>query len=320
MAIEFHAVVAPPPSTVDRIAALTPENPFYTNEYLCSRKKLGAEPCSIELLDAGRPVTGCTAFITRGRLNSRMELTSLPTIVDETVFWNGLFGFCRSQEISILSVHTFASAETAIMKSKRRFSHKLRSEYRLDLTVTDLWAAMNRRSRRAVKTSREEGLEIRLADDAAFRRLHVEMANRSLDRLRERGEPIDSEIKADEVDALLDCGAGELIQAVRGEEVFGSLLIAKSAAGCYGQSSAVGDAGREIGCSHFLFFETACMVQSKGLSIFNLGGADDHNTGLQQFKSGLGARRVDLESAEFYTGGVLKKYVTKALSLMRRIG
>lgn len=319
MNLDFKAVQDPTSELVRKIAAITPENPFYTPEYLEVRKRLGAEPWSISLDSAGEPVNGCIVFLTRGRLNSRMEVTSLPVLDDPAAFWNGIFDFCSQQGVSVLSVHTFASIEPTIGETKRRIGHKRRSEYRLDLGQSDLWSVMNRRHHRLIKRGEKAGLTIQRSNSPEARETHVQLANMSLDRRRTRGEAIDYGIERSDVDAFIECGAGELVQAVIGDDVHATMLVARSQAGGYAQSSGTSTAGRGMGASHFLFYEVAKLLRSEGSSVFNLGGADEHSVGLQEFKHGLGATRIELESAEFFTGSKLKRFATGAVSLLKSI-
>jgi hypothetical protein len=300
------------------ISDLAPENPFYTNEYVHVRRVLGSKPYALILENEGQTVAGCLGFLTEGRVNVRLEITSLPVIPDRKLFWRGLFDFSKKVGVSVLSVNTFASIGAVIDETEKRISHKKRSEYRLDLTVPDLWRLMNRRHRRRVNAARSAGLVLNRSNDTAARERHVELSKETLDRLRGRGEAIDSDTTIEDVNAFIDCGAGEMFQAVRGDEVFSTLLVARSRTGAYGQSSGTSDDGRDIGSSHFLFHEVACVLKSEGVEIFNLGGADEHNKGLQEFKLGLGSTRLELESAEFYTGSRLKKFATRAAALLRR--
>jgi hypothetical protein len=317
VALKFKSILQPAPDVVERIAEITPENPFYTNAYVRVRQRLGSIPYALVLVDDHEIIVGCLGFLTEGRMNARLEITSIPAIPDTDLFWAGLFDSCSRMGVSVLSVNTFASAETAIGETGRRSSHKRRSEYRLDLTVPDLWSVMNRRHHRLVKRARSAGLVLLRLDDGAARERHIELANMSLERLRTRGQAIDSRISIEDVDAFIECGAGEIIQAVRGDEVFSSILIARSQTGAYAQSSGTSEDGRNIGSSHFLFHEAACLLKSEGVEVFNLGGADEHSTGLQEFKLGLGASRIELESAEFYTGSGLKKFATRAAALIK---
>jgi len=315
--ITFRSIDSPGADVITSIADLDPTNPFATNEYAMVRRQLGAEVLVIVVKDGGRIVSGCLSFLTRGRMNSRLEITSLPKTIDDTVFWKGLFDECRSRGISVLSVNSFASAVAAIPETRQRVSFKKRGEYALDLTVPDLSKIMNRRHRRQISAARSAGLEMTRVDDGPSRDTHVRLSNLSLDRRRGRGESIDVETSREQVDAFLDCHAGQLFQAVRNNEVFSSLLIAKSFSGAYGQSSGTSEYGRDIGASHFVFSEAAARMQIEGLQVFNLGGADEHSSGLQEFKSGMGATRVELESAEFFTGNFFNKVVTRASALLR---
>jgi hypothetical protein len=316
MAMTFRAIPEPSADVVGHVSDLTPENPFYTNEYACVRQRLGSRPCAIVLQDGMEIVAGCLGFLTEGRINSRLEITSLPVIPDKDLFWQGLFEHCKASGISVLSVHTFASNEAVIGEVKDRISHKRRSEYQLDLGVPDLLEKLNRRHHRLIKKARSADLALLRPSDRAARERHVQLANLSLDRRRGRGESIDEGITIGDVNAFLECGSGEIFQSVSNGEVFSSLLVARSRTGAYAQSSGTSDEGRAIGSSHFLFHETACLLKSEGATAFNLGGADEHSTGLQEFKLGMGSVRIELESAEFYTGSKWKKFATRAAALL----
>ena len=315
----FRAVVDPPSDIVSSISGLCEDNPFSTASYLSVRKVSGAVPCAIYLESGENMVAGCFAFLSTGRVNSRLEITSLPTIPDPEIFWQGLFQFCRDQNVTLLNVYTFGSTETTIEWKANRTAHKLRSEYRLDLTMPDLWALMNRRHHRLIKKARTNGLQVQRATDSAARQRHIELANLSLDRRRKRGDYIDYRITINDVNAFLDNGGGEIFQAVREGEVFSSLLVARSSKGGYAQSSGTSEEGRKIGSSHLIFHEVALLLKAEGATLFNLGGADEESTGLQEFKLGLGSTRIELESADFYTGSALKKYATRVFMIIKSI-
>ena len=97
----------PRPELLDRIAALAPENPFYTTAYTEAICRRGSTPYALFLDADSTAVSGCTAFLGTGRLDRRLEITSLPQIADKTIFWDGLVDFCRETRISILEVNTF---------------------------------------------------------------------------------------------------------------------------------------------------------------------------------------------------------------------
>ncbi len=317
MSLAFRAVLDPPRDLIAQISDLTPENPFYTDPYLEVMKRLGSRPCALVLEEGSEVTSGCFGFLTEGRMNARLEITSLPVIADHEVFWKGLFDSCRGMGVSILNVNTFASTEPVISQTDRRTFLKKRSEYRLDLTVPDLWEITNRRHHRLIKRARSNGVSLEHASDRPARERHVELANLSLERRRVRGEVVDYRIQMDDVSAFIECGAGEILQAIREGEVLSSLLLARSRTGGYAQSSGTSETGRGLGSSHFLFHEAAKFLRSEGATVFNLGGADEHSIGLQEFKLGLGSVRVELESAEFYTGSQLKRFATRAAALLK---
>lgn len=314
----FRAIHSPTADDIGRIADLDPFNPFVTNEYASVRRAIGAEVLVMVEADSGTVAAGCLAFLTRGRLNSRLEITSLPPINDENVFWNGLFVECRNLGVSALSVNSFASMRAVIPRNRQPASEKKRIEYVLDLTVPNLSKLVNRRHNRQIKAARAAHLELRASDDASAREIHVNLSNASLDRRRRRGESVISKTMREEVDAFLDNGAGRILQAVQGSEVLSSLLIAQSRLGAYGQSSGTSDEGRKVGASHFLFFETAAALRSEGFKVFNLGGADQQSSGLREFKLGMGSIAIELESAEFFTGNMFKRAAARAAALLRR--
>ncbi len=316
--ITFQAVLDPSPEDISRIAELDPSNPFHTNEYASVRRELGARLIAFFEEDAGRVLSGCLGSLTQGRLNSRIEITSLPEISDAYVFWTGLFDESRKLGVSALNLNSFASRHTSIPDVDGLVWQKHRSEYVLDLTAPDLSAMLNRRHKRQVKNARAAGLSIIRASGADERRMHVKLANANLDRLRRRGESIDAEITRVEVDAFLDNDAGWLFQAKSGTDTYSSLLVAISRTGAYGQSSGTSNAGRDLGASHFLFHETASRLKAEGIEVFNLGGVDENNAGLQDFKAGMGSVRVELEAAEFFVGGPLKKIATRLAGLIRK--
>ncbi len=316
MSIEFRSEINPSADLADSIAGLTPDNPFYTSKYNEVRSRAGTTPCAFWLEQDGRPIAGCSAFLSKGWLNSRIEITSLPVLSHPDIFWHGVFKLMRDRGVSALSLQTFASTRSQIPEHITMTSRRKRCEFRLDLNPADLFARTHRLHQRKVKRARAAGLMIRRGRDHAAQLSHVELANRSLDRRRGRGYSIDSEIHIRETDAFIDTGAGAIYQAVRGDEVLSTLLIARSRTGGYAQSSGTSDAGREVGASHFLFYKTACLLKEKGFETFNLGGADEMSVGLQEFKLGTGASRIDLESADYYLGSHLKRIATRAAAFL----
>ena len=116
---------------------------------------------------------------------------------------------------------------------------------------------------------------------------------------------------------LLESGAGELFQAMLGDQVASSLLVLRSSTGAYSESSGNSPEGMTIGASHFLRYETAIALQQDGKRVFYLGGARAHETGLRSYKSGFGTTLLPMSSVTAYLGGPLRRKVSTVADLVR---
>ena len=318
MPVEFLAVGEPSDDLLGQISALAPENPFYTSSYVKSVSTRHASPFALLLESEGVVTAACTAFLKTGRLNRRLEITSLPVLPQGTEFWDGLVKFCRESDISVLNVETFGSPETVIPPIAGETLRTSRYEYQLDLTEMDLWSGLNRRNRRGVKKAIEAGLDLRGVNGTESCRTHVDIANSSLRRRRRRGENIEYEILEADAIAFIENGAGDIYQVFLGDEILSSMLLLKSASGAYAQTSGTRDAGLEYGASQFLWYETAKLLQNESIRVLNMGGTDIDSRGLQEFKAGFGAKRFELESAEFYLGGSIRKAIGSFIERLRQ--
>jgi hypothetical protein len=71
------------------------------------------------------------------------------------------------------------------------------------------------------------------------------------------------------------------------------------------------------GASHLLNYEIARTLQSRSMDVYNLGGIHELDSGLAEFKLRFGSRLVELEAAEFFLGGALRKGLTTAVRMAR---
>jgi GNAT acetyltransferase-like protein len=317
VSLEVRSVVDPSAEIVSAISQLAPENPFYTKDYCSFMRLKGMVPVAFQLESSGELVAACTAFSKRGRMNHRLEITSSPDVNGDMAFWNGVRKFCRDSKVSLLDVYTFASPEGAIPQLDGEISRTQRFEFQLDLTVDDLWPGVHRRHIRQIKAARTSGVELRRSSDTDDYRKHADLANLSLSRRRGHGSSIDYEIDVQDLLAFRDLDAGELYFASDGSEMLASMLVLKSAAGAYAQTSGTSDKGRECGASQFLFYEIASALRGEGKSVFNLGGTDVESVGLQEFKFNFGTKKLELEKVQFDFGGVVRKTIGKAVALIR---
>ena len=61
------------------------------------------------------------------------------------------------------------------------------------------------------------------------------------------------------------------------------------------------------------------MLKASGKRWFNLGGVSERGSGLEQFKSGFGSRRVDLEAVAVVMEGGMRRWLGTGARLLRRV-
>jgi hypothetical protein len=299
-------------------AALDPANPFYTNAYIDARRMLGYGPWLLALCKDGRITAACPSFLKSGRLSRSLEIPSLPQLPeDSSIFWNGLLDFCRRKRISHLQTNSYASTSAKIAQLRGEIRRTTRYEYVLDLQTSDLWSRLHKNHRWMIHRAQKAGMQLRRTREPEACEEHARVIAASMERRHDRGEEVPTETAIASYVAFTRCAAGELFQALLDGKVISSALVLLAGDSVYAHSSGTSVEGRDCGASHFLWFEIAKAAQQESRRSFNLGGTDQPNSGLARFKTHFGARRVDLESAEFFLGSPLRKKLGTALQMLR---
>lgn len=293
-----------------QIAKLSPHNPFHTGEFLAFRRGLGAEVWSLGVETHGELTAACPAFLTGGRMKRRLEIQSLPTLGEGAeIFWPGLEVFCAEQQVSELSVNTFASECAEIPALGREAWRKARVEHVLRLDDTDLDAGVSSKHRYSIRRANKEGVTIRRGDDRQAFQAHADMTGASMDRQRERGEDAAIGMALERIQRMMQSGMAELYQAVAGGEVVSSAIVATAARGGYYYSAGTSPDGLRQGASHLLVYEIAKTLQEQSKERFNLGGTGPDQEGLIRFKKRFGASEVALEAGSFSMRGAVGQLV-----------
>ena len=313
MAGGFFAV----PASKDSVAELSsrlPANVFATAEYFAARRQLHD---SVWVLGMRAPDGalryGAGAFLRNGRINTTMEVTSLPTLGATDPFWSGVREFCAGQGVTLLDLGTFGSdAGGEIPVIGTHYVERERCEFVIDLSA-NLVGILGSNHKRNVKRGQKSGLVMQRTRSREGAENHQRLMSLSMNRRRDRGEDIQFTPSPDII-AFLDTSAGELFQAVQDTTVLSSVLVLRSKSGAYYQTAGTSPEGMSAGASHFLIHNIATELAAEGVTIFNLGGGDAAST-LARFKEGFGATPVKLKAATSYTGSALRRKVARVLEL-----
>ena len=227
--------------------------------------------------------------------------------------------FCKKSKISNLNVNSFASNSVAIPSLPGEIERRNRIEYVLYLKNSTLWDELSSNHRRNIKRGLKADLEMRCITTEQACEEHARLGRASMIRRNNRGESVTLDIQAERFLALIESGAGELYQATGDSEVLSSVLVLKAEKGAYYQSAGTSPEGMKIGASQFLIYNIAEVLQKESMELFNLGGADESQSGLQRFKSGFGATEVKLEAAQFFLGSKFKKKILESARNLRNL-
>jgi hypothetical protein len=318
MVPRFLAVADPTQSLLADAASLAPTNPFVTAGFVASRRRRGVQPWLLCVDADSHLVSACVAFVRSGRINCSLEISSLTELPRAEPFWQGLLRFCAAHRVTQLEVNSFASTVARIPKLPGEQHRTRRCEHVLDLQTGDLVTRLTAHHRRSINRARKRGLSIVRATDERACDAHVCMLQASMERRKRRGEPVQLKFARDDLLAMVESGLGELFQAVADGQVLASTLILRASRGAYLQTTGTSAVGMASGASHLVVHDAAVALQSEGRQVFNLGGAGEEHPGLRRFKSGFGARPVELEAADFYLAGPLKRMLTRAARSLRR--
>jgi hypothetical protein len=313
MSTDFLAEDVVSPELAAAMMRLAPANPFCTKSYAEAMRAAGAQAWLLGTTRGGRLDSGCYGYLTAGRLNRVLRIPSVPRMAPDDAFWGGLLRFCASHGVTCLELNSFASPPVRIPPLRGEVERQDRCEYVLDLGDPEWERKLRRDHRQRIRKAIQTGMTLRRTASAEACREHVHLMAASIERRRKRGESISGnlELELPHSIVLVEKGAGELFQAVAGDEVLSSGLVLRAAEGAYYYTSGNSPEALKCGASHFLIHSIARVLRDESTRTFNLGGAE-LNRGLSLFKSRFGATPVSLESATFYLGSTVRRKLTGA--------
>lgn len=318
MTAEFKAVVDPAEDALRDVERLNPTNPFCSVAYAEAQRSLGAGLCVLQLCSGERVDVACLAYLRKGRLNRSLELTSTPVVGEHAdVFWDGVVAFCKEEHIHVLSLETYASIGADVPRLPGETKRSLRREYVLDLADEDLRSKLHKGHRYRVGKAQRTGVVTRCCSDAEAFANHEKVVLSSRSRLAARGDSVPADLSLVRHRALVSSGAAVFFQAFLKDEPVSSILVLLAPKGAYPDSSGTNEEGRKCGAGHYLRHELSLWLQRQGKEVFFMGGNDMTHPGLDAYKSGFGCWTDEIEAAQFYLGGALRKKVTTVIDLIR---
>lgn len=331
MSLRFRALVEPSAEVIDSVSATTPRSPFNSSAFAAAARSTGARPCVVALYDSNGTIGGAVALLSGDVLNRELTVPTAPAVAAPELFWSGVAEFCRTQRVCDLHIDTYASDGDGLVELPDRLrapgapaisAHSVtrwrRFEYVLDLSERFPTSELSKHHRRAIRRAGKAHLRIArssTADDAAT---HLGAMRSSMIRRKRRGEAVLVPRNVAFHRALLEYGAADLFQAWAGDEVVASILVLKTETCAYYQSAGTTAAGMQTGASPFLVVEAMNLLAADGVRWFNLGGAGPEAPGLHRFKTGFGAREVQLESASYSLIGGYSRAVRRLARLVKR--
>jgi hypothetical protein len=304
-------------SAIDRASVTHPANPFLTSSYVQAQKALGYDAWLLGLTDGAVPQASAVCLIRGSLLHRWMMIPASPAVPTDSIFWAGLDSFCRERGVTDLELSTFANPGGRIPALRGETERVERTEFEMTLLGKDLWAGISKSHRERINQGRKNGLVVRRGRSEAAIDAHVALHINSMDRRTLRGENVAQSFERSTRTALLTSGAGELFQAMLGDEVVSSLLVLRSPTGAYCESSGNSATGMKIGASHFLRYETALALQAEKTEVFYLGGARSTEAGLLRYKSGFGATQHQMASVNACRSSRLRRKISTVANLIR---
>ena len=177
--------------TIDELSRLYPENAFACPAFVAARQQMGYAAWVLALrYDGGAMRLGCAAYLKKGRLNTVLELPSMPPAPEDSPFWSSLLAFCSESGVTRLDLDSFGAPPGAVLPDLTgRCERRARTEFVLDLS-TAAAPSMSSNHKRNIKRGAKAGLGVRRTCEAAALDEHRGLMERSMQRRRTRGEDI----------------------------------------------------------------------------------------------------------------------------------
>jgi len=303
------------------VAESAPENPFVSPAYVRARMLRDERPVAF-FAGSQTARVGCLGFVVTGRLHRDLNIISAPDAPADHPIWTAIGALCEGEGITRLRVQTFGSTGAAIPALGRERLRTPRREYVLALGPACPPLTLSSNHRRNMRRAERAGITVHETTDPVAADTHAELMDASMVRRQDRGEDVSAGTSPVAFRQFLSTEAATLFQARAPDDtVLSSVLVLLSARGAYYHSAGTSPEGMKAGASQLLIATAIERLRDRGITRFNLGGADDPESGLARFKLGFRPTTVELESAAFEMArGARRALIATAEGLRARIG
>lgn len=315
MSHSFYFKISPERCDLAESARREPDNFFLTPACAEGYSRLGFKPVLLGQTCDGEPRTTCLGFLRIGRLTKSLEVPWIIGSQADAAFWQDLTAHCRKNRIWRLSVRVIGDTSMiewlggVIMEQVSGAQHRLQ--------LLEKLRPVSENHQRSLKKAIRAGLVLRESSEPEAIRTHCQMMEQSMKRRSERGENVPSEFREEYYHGMLGAGAGTFFQTVLNDDVVSSLFVLLSERGAYYQSAGTSTAGMNSGAAVFTIVNTANRLAERGITVFDLGGVEKGNEGLDRFKSGFGSEVSNFEEVTVSLAPAWVKKMLTAAALLR---
>jgi hypothetical protein len=257
--------------------------------------------------------------------SKRLAFNVLPIFLTKSkevssCFWEGLLDHCHKQGVIQLDLNAFNSSPVEVPNLGAILKFTRRSEFILDLKEIKNHGKklLSSNHRRNITKGERAGLSYDFRSDLEACKDHAMMMAHSMRRRKSIGQSIHYKPSPQKWHAYIQSKAGFIVQAKRNNTWISSLLILQSSRQAYYVSGGTSPEGMQVGAAHYLMWKVIQHLSSTGVLSLNLGGVSETDTpGLERFKSGFGAKPVELPHRSYIIGSKWRYLCCRAIKILR---
>lgn len=324
-------ILSPPDSLLDSLWKMSGYRIFFDPRWVLSLDKCFQRPQWFVLRFHESIMATGVAVHEYGPIGGRLVFPTAPVFIgpDDTLrteFWNGVKKYAQKRVVASVNILSFDSDPFEIPElfPWRKVVEREEFLWHISDEETHGLNSLSTNHRRNIKKGQKFRLELICGQGDQLLGTHLELCGLSAKRRAMRGSASGSDFsEGARVRRFLESRHGTLWQAVHEGEVVSSILLLGRGPRRYYHSAGTSSTGMSVGASQWLVWNTAVRLREDGVKCFNLAGVSKGQDGLGKFKSGFGAKPVQLQHIYFQrfrseTSMKLSNRLLRAVSMVFR--